>query len=176
MDSSDLSFDSNAPEVEDNKWVLGSQTIFGIYRLIATLTGLVLIILLFTKGFQWYWETAFPIVSVAFGALASILLLVGLVLSIPTQTRGVGGLLIYTSSLLYLFSLWAQCLGFSYVYVGKILMVIGFLLAGVGVFLMAFVGAMVQGEFGNAILIAVGLAIALAFYFFGLFICRRAPA
>ena len=76
--------------------------------------------------------------------------------------------LLLSSAALFFAANWFQALGFAYLYAGKIWMVIGFFFAGVGVFFIAFVGALIQGQFMNAFLIVVALAISFVVYWLGM--------
>ena len=160
-------------ELGESPYVLITRFIVTGYQLIAGIAGLVIIILLFSKGFVWYWESAYPLISVILAFPTVFCFPIGLVLAIFKKTRGISGILILISTVLFFSANWLQALGFAYLYAGKVWMIIGFILAGVGVFFIAFIGALIQGEFMNALLIVVTIAISYAFYTLAMFLIMK---
>lgn len=152
---------------EPGPWTLAAQLVKSLFYFVGGLGGLVLVILIFANGVIWYQDHAYPVVSVVTALPVFFLFPSGLVLGVFRKTRGLGGLFLIISSVLYLAGCWSQALAFAYVYAGKVWMLIGFFLAGVGVFFMAFFGAVIQGEYSDAIMIVVSVMIFLVVYFGG---------
>lgn len=152
---------------EEGRWSLYLQIISLPSQLLGGITAVVFVVLVFTKGIKWYWEILFPLVGMVISVPILLTFPFGLVFSIFRKLRGLGGILLVISSLLYLFVIWSQALAFAYFYAGRFWMLIGFFLAGVGVFFMAIVGAIIQGEYADAITVVISLGIFFLVYYGG---------
>ncbi|CAN5304180.1 hypothetical protein BH20ACI2_BH20ACI2_25710 [soil metagenome] len=151
----------------DGKWSMTVQVVGSIYYFVAGIAGLTLLILIFVKGLIWYSDYAYPTVSVIATLPIIFLFPLGLIFGLFRKVRGLGGVFLVICSLLYLGAIWAQSLEFAYAYVGKIWMLVGFFLAGVGVFFMAMLGGIIQGQYMDSILIFVSLVIVVIVHIAG---------
>ncbi|MBL7999436.1 MAG: hypothetical protein JNL32_12470 [Candidatus Kapabacteria bacterium] len=152
---------------EEGRWALYLQLVSMPIKLVGGILAVLSVILLFVKGIRWYWELFYPLVSLILSVPILLLFPLGLVLCLFKKTRGLGGILLVLSSMLYLFVNWSQALAFAYIHAGRIWMLIGFFMAGVGVFFMAAIGAVIQGEYTDAINVVVSVAIFLVVHYFG---------
>ncbi|MBS1770435.1 MAG: hypothetical protein JSS77_12290 [Acidobacteria bacterium] len=151
----------------DGKWTNAVHLIKSLYSFVAGIGGFILLILIFVKGLSWYWDYAYPTVSFVAAIPVTLLLPVGLIMAIFRKTRGLAGLFLAICSLLYLSAVWAQSLAFAYAYVGKIWMLVGFFLAGLGVFFMAMLGGIIRGQYINSLMILISLVIVFLVYLAG---------
>ena len=142
---------------------------------IASIVGLVLIILLFWKGFDWYWETAYPLLSLICGALFLILLPLGLLVAIPKKSRHIGGLMVILASYFFFYGVWMYSLGVAYIAAGAFWMILGCLFAGVGVIGVALLGAVLQGEWIISGTILLFCLISYGVYMLGIFLMSLGP-
>jgi hypothetical protein len=117
-------------------------------------------------------DTMIHIVESVYGAaLAS--LVIWFPLAIPRRTRKVAGWFVIAVSMIWLFGLWfASCL-FVFATWGWVGLVVGWILAGVGVIPTAIVASLVTGQVHNAVLIIGWLVAAMALRFAGLFIYTK---
>jgi MFS family permease len=167
------SYDRDTDE-DVGRWTGAAQIAQGLYYFVAGIVGLVLLILIFVKGLMWYWDYAYPAVSLVAAIPVTLLFPTGLIMAIFRKTRGLSGLFLVICAFLYLGAVWAQSLAFAYAYAGKIWMLVGFFLAGVGVFFMAFVGGIIQGQYSDSFGIVISLIIFFAVYLFGSSLARNA--
>lgn len=159
---------------EQGRWTQYLQLVSMPIKMVGGISALLCVVLLFAKGIRWYLELFYPLVSLILSVPLLLLFPFGLVFSIFRKTRGLGGLLLVLSSMLYLFVSWSQALAFAYVHAGRIWMIIGFLLAGVGVFFMAIIGALIRGEYSDALNVVVSIAIFAVVHYFGFWMVLRA--
>lgn len=166
VDTYTMAEDESNSESE-GPWTTAVQLVGSVYYFVAGLGGIALLILIFVKGLLWYWDYAYPTVSFIAALPTVFLFPLGLIFGVFRKSRGLGGVFLVISSLLYLAAIWAQSLAFAYAYAGKIWMLVGFFLAGVGVFFIAIVGGLVQGEYLDSAMIVVSLLIVFAVHLAG---------
>ncbi len=101
----------------------------------------------------------YPIVGAIVIIPALLLLPLGMIFFIFKRTRGLGGMFWIFCSLLFLTNAWTHSLASSYAYFGKIIMILGVLIAGIGVFPLAIVGGIIRGDYMDSLMICIWLII-----------------
>jgi hypothetical protein len=109
--------------------------------------------------------------SVIGAALAS--LVIWFPLAIPRRTRKVAGWLVTAVSIIWLFGLWVAASLFVYATWHWTGLVIGWILAGIGVIPLAIMASLVTGQFHNAIVLTGWLAAVTVLRFTGVFIYTK---
>ena len=107
----------------------------------------------------WALEWAMPV----FGSLFLICLLILMPLSIPPATRGFAGNGLYISSYIFGLILWVLSMAFVYIEWGLLPVILGLVVAGVGVIPIAILAAIIEGQWvvlGNIALL-IGLTFGL---------------
>ncbi len=148
-------FDAEEIETKESKWsdILGGALGCLIY-LVFGLGGIAVVVMII-RGVPWIAENVYPIVSFVCSILLLLLVPISIVLSIFRKTHPWAGLGFTLSSYALGLTLWLWSLILAYLLAGTIWMIIGLLFAGVGVVFVAFVAALVHGEWAVAIQVGI---------------------
>src|SRR5438046_1642057 len=159
-------FDAEEIEAKKSKWseILGGILGCLIY-IVFGLAGIAVIVLLI-RGVPWIAENVYPIVTFICTLLLLLLIPLSIVLSIFRKTRPWAGVGFTLSSYALGLTVWLWSLILAYVLAGTFWMIVGLLLAGVGVVFIAFVASLLTAEW--AIAVQVGVMAILAYGLRGL--------
>ena len=122
------------------------KTIGLYFGAILALVGLWMIGLLLIKGGVWLSERVTPWLFYVSQAVLFIAFLGLLPLCASKETRGVGGIGLYVASYVFGVTLWFWSLLVTYTLWGEIALIIGLLIAGVGVLPIALLATVFKGE------------------------------
>src|SRR4051812_8966187 len=103
-------------EIQKDPCVVVQQLVFALTRTVAGLGGITVIVLLFIKGFTWYWEALYPTLATILAIPVLLCFPTGLVLAIFRKSRGVSGLLLFVSVICFFAANWLQVVGYAYAY------------------------------------------------------------
>lgn len=125
---------------------------------------------------EWIVDTAFalfetisPILGVAFLAIFFVFIPLGLF----DSTRGFAAISLYVISLIFGFTIWVYSAGVAFGLLGWFWLIVGLLLAGLGVVLIAFLGAIFHGYFSLAFGIAISALFPLLIRFIAIYLDEK---
>jgi hypothetical protein len=128
---------------------------------------------------EWIIETAFsiyhsltPILGIAFGVIFFVLIPLGLF----DKTRGFSANALYIISYIFGFAIWVYSAGVAFALLGWFWLIVGLLLAGLGVILVAFLGALFLGYFGLAFGIALSAIFPLIIRYIAIYLTEKDEA
>ena len=130
------------------------NTLKAIGGFVLGLIGMVavtMIMLMLVRGGTWLADKAYPWLIVVFAVALVVCLFILLPLAIFRRTRGFSGLGIYIASYAFGLTLWVWCLLTTYTLWGLVAVVVGVLMAGVGIFPIAIIACITKGLWGIAL-------------------------
>jgi hypothetical protein len=151
---------------EGANWVLGLAIMAAIFLLIALLL----------HGMVWASNKALPWLLVAGSRTFDICFFIFLPLCVFKKTRPWAGLGFYFASYVFGVTLWALSCVFAFGYWGYFGLVVGLLLAGVGVFPVALLAVLVHGDWPNVGWLLIGLALVIGTRFVGAVLTNGKPS
>jgi|SRR5882724_5064956 len=121
--------------------------VLGLVGMIAVVT----ILLLVVRGGTWLADKAYPWLFVLFAIALIVSVFILLPLAIFRKTRAFAGLGIYIASYAFGLTLWVWCLLTTYTLWGPVAVVVGVLMAGVGILPVAIIACITKGLWGIAL-------------------------
>lgn len=131
------------------------KSIGGFLLAIAGMVAMILVIFLLVTGGAWLADKVYPWLILLFALALGISIFILLPLAIFHRTRGFAGLGLYVASFVFGITLWVWCLLTVYTLWGGFAVVIGILMAGVGVVPLAIIAAAIKGLWAIAIQMVV---------------------
>ena len=101
------------------------------------------------------------------------LIFIMLILSVIPRLRGFTGTVIYYGTILWIFTLWLNCLGVTYEIWGMIGIFIGVIMIGLGIFATAFLALLFSGSWIEALILLLTLGIMYGLRYLGLWLIMR---
>lgn len=136
-------------------------SILNVIGVLAIIYAVVIIILWFINGGIWFGEIVLPLHGLFFFAGLVLTFLVLIPLMVIKTTRPYSGLGLYHLTYLFGGIAWFYSAYYCLYFIGIAWLIIGFLLAGVGVVPVAVIGSVIQGQWGVFGLLAVQLIAAV---------------
>jgi len=137
------------------------KNIGGIFLFITIFLGVILLGIFMLKGSLWFSEKIFPWGTIIFLITIAADTIILLPLSIARKTREIGLLGLFASSYLFGLLLWAWSFLIVYSVWGWIAIIIGFLIAGVGIVPIAVIALILNSYWTT--LLQLGILIAITF-------------
>lgn len=125
--------------------------------ILAIIYALVITILWFVKGGIWFKEMILPLHGLIFFTLLILTFFVLIPLMVIKTTRPYSGLVLYQLTYLFGGILWFYSVHYCLYFIGIVWLIIGFLVAGVGVVPVAIVGSMIKGHWEFFVLAIIQL-------------------
>src|SRR6476659_3090877 len=119
----------------------------GLVGLIAVATVLLLVV----RGGAWLADKAYPWLIVLFALALIVCVFILLPLAMFRKTRAFSGLGIYIASYAFGLTLWVWCLLTTYTLWGPVAVVLGVLMAGVGILPIAIIACITKGLWSIAL-------------------------
>lgn len=150
------------------------ETIGNLLGLLLVLAALLMIVMFFVRGIEWV-DSFVYFWSIRITALDLFIVLpISLLLLLPKKTRGLGGTLLHWSSYVFGFSLWIACFISCFVFAGYTGIVIGLILAGIGIVPLAMLLAAFHGVWSFVAQTAGTVVFIYALRYFGLYMVAKA--
>jgi hypothetical protein len=132
-------------------------SILQVIQVLAITYTVVIIILWFINGGIWFKEMVLPLHGLFFIVLLALTLLVLIPLMVIKTTRPYAGLALYQLTYLFGGIAWFYSVHYCLYFIGIVWLIIGFLVAGVGVVPVAMIGSVIKGHWEFFGLVAVQL-------------------
>jgi hypothetical protein len=134
------------------------KSIGGLLLGLAGMIAVVLIIFLLVSGGAWLADKVYPWLIIIFALALVVCVFILLPLAIFRKTRGFSGIGIYIASYVFGITLWVWCLLTVYTLWGGFAVVIGILMAGIGIVPLAIIASLTKGLWSIAIqMVVIGL-------------------
>jgi len=157
-----------------NKWENIAGIVFIVFIIIYAIVGVPALISLLINRTGWIYEYLRPSIVWAAGISLFVVVPISLLLSIFKKTRGIGSIALITVSYIWGLFLWVWSLIIAYNLADVFWLVVGFLLAGIGVVPIALIAALIAGEWATAgQIVIIGIAV-IAVRLFSMFLAKRA--
>jgi len=151
---------------EAANWVVGLAIMAAVFLLVA----------LFLRGIVWASDKALPWLLLAGSRTFDVCFFILLPLCIFKKTRPWAGLGFYLASYLFGVALWAFSCIVAFGHWGYVGLIVGLLLAGVGVFLVALLAVLVHAEWSIVGWLMIGLVLTFGTRFVGVALSDEKPA
>jgi hypothetical protein len=131
------------------------KSIGGFALVVVGLVAVSVVVFLLVQGGAWLADKVYPWLIMVFAVAFWVCVFILLPLAIFRKTRGFSGIGIYVASYVFGITLWVWCLLTTYTLWGGFAVVIGILIAGIGIVPLAIIASLTKGLWSIAIQMVV---------------------